>query len=186
MTLGIALILIFAMYLIDKHNRWRIAGKLLLGLVILAALGFGTIYEYDAYQTRKYNRLACAAGSVDPNCPSQSGIIWDATPVTKDTPVGEIKPWTRQQVIQQIEDCLAKSTPAGNLQAAEEQRHQCKQHPDQPVVLVPIPAGAIVEGIFDCYDRNGKLVPDDGFFEKFGGRRIGCAPGQIQKPHVVR
>jgi hypothetical protein len=173
MTLGIALVVVFTMYLIDKHNRWRIAGKVLLGLVILAALGFGAVYEYDAYETRKYDRLACAAGAIDADCPTQPGVIWD-------------KPLSRQQVIQQIENCLAKSTPAGNLQAAEEQRHQCEQHPDQPVVLVPLPVGAVVEGMFDCYDKNGKLIPDDGFFEKFGGRRTGCAPGQIQKPHVVK
>jgi len=33
MTLGLALILIFILYLIDKHNRWREAAKTVVGLV---------------------------------------------------------------------------------------------------------------------------------------------------------
>jgi hypothetical protein len=41
MPLGIALILIFVLYLIDKHNRWRIAIKITVALIILAILGVG-------------------------------------------------------------------------------------------------------------------------------------------------
>ena len=56
---------------------------------------------------------------------------------------------SREYFIQQIEDCIAKSTPAGNAEAANEQRHWCEQHPDQPVTLqpdqsIPIPKGATV------------------------------------------
>lgn len=33
----------------------------------------------------------------------------------------------------------------------------------------------------DCYDSKGNLVPDD--WEKFGGVKLSCAPGQTAKVH---
>jgi hypothetical protein len=51
MTLGIALILIFVLYLIDKHNRWRQAFKITVGLVILGILGVGGIFGWQKYET---------------------------------------------------------------------------------------------------------------------------------------
>lgn len=56
MTLGIALLLIFILYLIDKHNRWRQAVKLVIGLLVLGLLGLGGFYcwqKYDEYRTEK-------------------------------------------------------------------------------------------------------------------------------------
>jgi hypothetical protein len=41
MTLGLALILIFILYLIDKHSRWREAAEIVAGLVILGVLVSG-------------------------------------------------------------------------------------------------------------------------------------------------
>lgn len=51
MTLGIALILIFVLYLIDKHNRWRQAIKITIGLVILGILGVGGLFGWQKYET---------------------------------------------------------------------------------------------------------------------------------------
>src|SRR6266851_2417505 len=56
MSIGLALIVIFILYLIDKHNRWRQAVKILSGLIILAVLGVGGFYswtKYDEYRTAK-------------------------------------------------------------------------------------------------------------------------------------
>ncbi len=56
MTLGIALLLIFILYLIDKHNRWRQTIKVTIGLVVVGLLGIGGVYgweKYDEYQTEK-------------------------------------------------------------------------------------------------------------------------------------
>jgi len=53
MTLGIALLLIFILYLIDKHNRWRIAAKLTGGLIVLCILAVGGFFgwrKYEAWQ----------------------------------------------------------------------------------------------------------------------------------------
>jgi len=56
MTLGIALLLIFILYLIDKHNRWRQAVKITIGLVVVGLLAIGGVYgwqKYDEYQIEK-------------------------------------------------------------------------------------------------------------------------------------
>jgi hypothetical protein len=58
MTLGIALVLIFILYLIDKHNRWRIAAKLTAGLIVLCILAVGAFFGWSKYeddQTEKRN-----------------------------------------------------------------------------------------------------------------------------------
>ena len=64
MALGIALLLIFILYLIDKHNQWRRAAKTALGLVIVAVLGIGCLYgwfKYNAYRTEKRQAAESAA-----------------------------------------------------------------------------------------------------------------------------
>ncbi len=64
MTLGLALILIFILYLIDKHSRWREAAKIVAGLVILSILGLGGFYgwtKYDEYRTAKREAVQQAA-----------------------------------------------------------------------------------------------------------------------------
>jgi cytoskeletal protein RodZ len=49
-ALGIALILIFVLYLIDKHNRWRQAIKITVALMILAIVGVGGLFGWQEYQ----------------------------------------------------------------------------------------------------------------------------------------
>lgn len=56
MTLGIAAILIFVLYLIDKHNRWKIAIKIVCWTAAVAIVGVGLVYgwvTYSDYRTRK-------------------------------------------------------------------------------------------------------------------------------------
>jgi type II secretory pathway pseudopilin PulG len=56
MPVGIALVLIFVLYLIDKHNRWRQAIKITVALIIFAILGVGGLFgwqEYETWQTEK-------------------------------------------------------------------------------------------------------------------------------------
>lgn len=61
MTLGIALIVIFVLYLIDKHNRWRQVLKLVVALAVAAGLLYSSIYAYDRYATWRIAR--CVAKS---------------------------------------------------------------------------------------------------------------------------
>ena len=51
MTLGLAIILIFILYLINKHDRWRQAAKIGVGLVILCILGVGGIFGWKKYES---------------------------------------------------------------------------------------------------------------------------------------
>lgn len=64
MALGIALLLIFILYLIDKHNLWRKAVKITVWLCIVAAIGLGCLFswlKYDAYRTEKRQEAEDAA-----------------------------------------------------------------------------------------------------------------------------
>jgi hypothetical protein len=61
MTLGIALIIIFVLYLIDKHNRWWQTLKLVVALAVPACLLYGSTYAYQKYETWRVAR--CVAKS---------------------------------------------------------------------------------------------------------------------------
>jgi hypothetical protein len=52
MTLGIALLLIFILYLIDKHNQWRRAAKVGLGILALAIFAAAAIYAWNRHTER--------------------------------------------------------------------------------------------------------------------------------------
>ena len=53
MNLGYALIIIFVLYLIDKHNRWRAAAKIGGLLIALGLLAAGSIFGWQEYQSRQ-------------------------------------------------------------------------------------------------------------------------------------
>lgn len=50
MTIGLALVLIFVLYLIDKHNQWRATAKIAAALIALALLSVGGYYGYTRYK----------------------------------------------------------------------------------------------------------------------------------------
>lgn len=52
-ALSIALVLIFTMWLIDKHAAWKAAGKVALIVLGFAVLGVGSFYGWNRYQDRK-------------------------------------------------------------------------------------------------------------------------------------
>lgn len=56
MSIGYALIVIFVLYLIDKHNHWRQAALIGGGLIALAAVGLGSVYGWQEYQSRQSAR----------------------------------------------------------------------------------------------------------------------------------
>lgn len=69
LAMGLALILIFVLYLIDKHHRWRQLVKLAIGLVVLGAVGLGGLFgfvEWDNYRTEK-RAAASAVPAFDPD-----------------------------------------------------------------------------------------------------------------------
>jgi hypothetical protein len=73
MTLGIALLVIFILYLIDKNRVWRQAVKVVIGLTILGVLviiGLFSWTKYDEWQKRcgarplEQHALACSHASI--------------------------------------------------------------------------------------------------------------------------
>jgi uncharacterized membrane protein YsdA (DUF1294 family) len=49
MSIGIAAVIIFVLYLIDKHGQWRQTAKIAGALVVLALVGWGALLGYDKY-----------------------------------------------------------------------------------------------------------------------------------------
>jgi hypothetical protein len=85
-----ALVLIFVLYLIDKHKLWRLMFKLTLGLGVLAVLGVGALFgweRYRAYRDEKRQEAEAAAEQVRFSaCVSRLEKI----PIPKDVVFNEI------------------------------------------------------------------------------------------------
>ena len=118
MALGICLLLIFILYLIDKHNRWRQAIKLTVTLIAFSILAIGGFFgwtKYDGYQTAKREEAEAAANAA-----------------------------AREA---RVKACLAKSTPAGNEIALAAEKEACERDPDAPLLIdwskeIPLTPGA--------------------------------------------
>jgi hypothetical protein len=83
MTLGIALLIIFILYLVDKHHRWMPLVKITAALVVLGVLGFGSFYGWiyeDAVRSRQHAANAQCAVTV--------GQGYTAVGVDDVTPLG--------------------------------------------------------------------------------------------------
>jgi|SRR5579859_2092864 len=48
-TLSLALVFIFVLYLVDKHNRWRQAVKVVIGLAVLGVLVVAALFGWAKY-----------------------------------------------------------------------------------------------------------------------------------------
>ena len=82
--LAIALVLIFVLHLIDKHNRWRQALGITIGLILFGIVGAGGIFgwqKYQAYRGEKEQQAITAAWQARVSeCVSRLGLI----PIPKD------------------------------------------------------------------------------------------------------
>jgi hypothetical protein len=56
MTIGIAIVVVAVMFFIDRHNRWRTAGKIVACLVIAAMLGYGGLLSWGWYSDHRAQR----------------------------------------------------------------------------------------------------------------------------------
>jgi hypothetical protein len=72
MAFGLALIIIFVMFLIDKHGLWLRALKIVAGLTGIGVLGFGCLFGYDLYDAHQTKAKAAAATVFDPTQPYES------------------------------------------------------------------------------------------------------------------
>lgn len=83
MTVGIALVLIFVLYLIDKHSRWWQAFKLTVGMVVLGIVGIGGFFgcqQYRANREKKQEQAELAARQAKFSCVANP----DASPKALD------------------------------------------------------------------------------------------------------
>lgn len=63
MPIAIALVVIFVLYLIDKHKLWRKALKLVIGLVVLSVLGIGGFLGWKSYRAYRDEKRKEAEGA---------------------------------------------------------------------------------------------------------------------------
>ncbi len=100
MTLGIFLLLIFVLYLIDKHNLWRRTAKVAIWFAVISLLGLGGIYgwkrhldaENVAYQAKMKPVFDCEVRNADFSTSAETActknpnvvLVPDETPVMLD------------------------------------------------------------------------------------------------------
>jgi hypothetical protein len=56
MTLGVALVVTFVLYVIDKHDQWRTTAKIAAAFVALALLSIGGYYGHARYEEYREER----------------------------------------------------------------------------------------------------------------------------------
>src|SRR5579862_6153661 len=71
MSLGIAAVIIFVLYLIDKHGRWLQTAKITAALVVLVLLGWAGLLGYDKYESWRRARAEHVAAVTA--CVAQNG-----------------------------------------------------------------------------------------------------------------
>src|SRR6266478_3413131 len=95
MTLGIALLLIFILYLIDKHNRWRQLVKFIIWLVIISVVGLGGFFgwaKYEDYKTSKANEAYRSKMQPFWDCTSRNAQFSNAEQECKKNPSAVLQP----------------------------------------------------------------------------------------------
>lgn len=79
MSLGIAAVVIFVLYLIDKNSQWRAAGKVAVGVVILAVIAAVGVIGYDKVEAWEAVRAASARHAEDVKACVERNIKIDPT-----------------------------------------------------------------------------------------------------------
>ncbi len=157
--LSIALILIFVMWIIDKHNAWKGAAKVALGLAALSILGLGCFYgwgKYEDWRTEKAEAAAKAKHEAAVKaCMTRNGVdiggkIARSTPDPYAQYGGSIDLHATCEANPDFIDLSAGLVPKKALQKSSEQI--VLRPPDSDVV-----DGYVVGGIVCWKDRQGKL-----------------------------
>jgi hypothetical protein len=97
MTLGICLLLIFILYLIDKHNRWRQLVKVVIWLVGIGVVVVGGVFgwaKYEDYKASKANEAYQAKMQPFWDCTSRNAQFTNAEEECKKNPAVVLRPIT--------------------------------------------------------------------------------------------
>jgi hypothetical protein len=157
MSLGIALVVVFVLYLVDKHDRWRQAFKGAVWLGLLCAVLLDCIYGWTAlndYRTRKAYEKAeqrDAAPAFDPSAPySEASPTGTARPIWIYVDAAQefdgyfsTRPRVPSQIaamIKKDEDCV----PGSNTYGDDNVEWVCVQPSTIPAGA---PSGAVIEPI---------------------------------------
>jgi hypothetical protein len=90
MPIAVALVLIFVLYLIDKHKLWRLVFKLVVGLVALSVLGIGALFAWEKYQTYRDTKRQEAEAATEQAKLSACVSRLKQIPIPKDAVASEI------------------------------------------------------------------------------------------------
>src|SRR5579871_3866939 len=145
MALGAFLLVIFILHLIDKHDKWRQAVKVVVGLIVLYLLGAGGIYGWSKYGDYKAAKQQAA----------------EAAAQRAEKVVSE----------KRIQDCVNRYTTAANdpsdplskigvPEVPSTVQVECDQDPDTqpPCWSKPDKTGNQFD-LNNMYDLNGKRLP---------------------------
>jgi hypothetical protein len=146
MTLGIALVLIFVLYLIDAHSRWRQALKGVLWLAVIGAILACVWAGLLLWEASGPKKQAAPQNQTSPTLASRP--VWIYVDIAEEFD-GYLT--TRPVVPSQIKDMIAKNVdcvPGSTTYGTDKIEWICIQPGEFPTglpsgaILVPIPAQA--------------------------------------------
>jgi uncharacterized membrane protein YsdA (DUF1294 family) len=180
MSIGIAAVIIFILYLIDKHGRWRQAAKIAAGLVVLALLGWVGMLGYDKYDSWRHAKAEHAAAVTA--CLARNGsdpTTQKACEIDPTVEVGKVKVTANfvkcgvdadGHIFSDGRGGCIPPPPDGYIIDKEPQgdifdqvaREDCQKRLMKQVHVAGLPAGAVLEPVIKAcaQDSSGKWVLD--------------------------
>jgi hypothetical protein len=177
MTLGIALVLIFILYLIDKNQVWRQTLKVVVGVAVVGALAIAGFYGWakvsewreakaaqrvhEAYEKRVD---ACVAREAATSPPEPAGFSLDRS-MCEENPDRD---WGKPQSDLKVVSSLVEIHGGDTLQIAPPQTFKNGRPTDIPLVYL----GRHQVYIFACGHFGETQIPKD--FPAIKGRTASC------------
>jgi hypothetical protein len=157
MTLGYAILIVFVLWLIDKHNLWRFWRQVLkvcAALILLAALGYAGLYgwaEYSEYKEKQERKAADAAFHAELDaCNQRIGAVttkrWAFVACSADrfAPASKYENMPTDAWVE-LDGSVNIPPPPGFIPAPPEGAVPVRPIP-KPKPVVPVLAHAVVKG----------------------------------------
>jgi len=151
MSLGIAAVIIFVLYLIDKHGRWLQTAKITAALVVLVLLGWAGLLGYDKYESWRRARAEHVAAVTA--CVAQNGSDPTTRKACETDPTVEVRVKVTANFVKCGVDAEGHIFPDG--------KGGCIPPPPDGFVMDAEPHGDIFDRVAreDCQKRLMKQVP---------------------------
>jgi hypothetical protein len=205
MSIGVALVIIFVLYLIDKHNQWRRAAHVTGGVVVLAVVVLGGWLGWNKYQDWKADkdrqRVEAEQAKQDApmkNCiasklPAKHDVFDEVSaeeeckkivdPSSEKTLAQVCAEWEAKHPLGSPIDVLHGKWDDGTLMPKEGVTLGSPQGCSGPLEDAYNSKMAVkrVSSSIECFDKKtGKKEKD--FAAQFGGVTTSCGPNFIQRP----